>query len=520
MKQVRYYITVLLIIFVQIKMFPQMGWEVLVSGTGYPKDNLYFIDSLIGFYINTHDGVISRLGRTSDGGHTWNNTAYYGDGYVTSVHFPDKFNGYISFADYNSRSIILKSTDLGETWNVSSDTLNFSISSIFFTSFNSGYAVGGFGSSSGRIARTSDGGLTWADTSFNYRIYSLHFSSEDIGYAIGGDQTMPRILKTTDAGVSWISQSVPSSVGNLHQIYFANDSIGYIVSYKFNPTIGYIIKTENGGNNWYIQYSLQNIPLRSVFVINENITYVVGYNGTILKTTNGGLLWYLQESQTSEHLQSVFFLDDQNGFIGGGVHPGGVNYIHVLLKTITGGEPIPVELTSFNADVNSNSISLLWSTASELNNMGFELFRNGNKIIFIEGIGNTTETQSYSYTDQNLMPGIYNYKLEQIDYDGTRTISGELTIYLTIPETFSLEQNYPNPFNPVTNITFSIPISSEVVIRIYDILGEEVTTLISGSYSAGTHTVQWDAGDLPSGMYLCSLQAGDEQRVIKLLLMK
>jgi flagellar hook assembly protein FlgD len=79
---------------------------------------------------------------------------------------------------------------------------------------------------------------------------------------------------------------------------------------------------------------------------------------------------------------------------------------------------------------------------------------------------------------------------------------------------------YPNPFNPVTNITFALPNSAVVEIKIYNLLGEEITTLVSEYYSAGTYTVQWDAGDLPSGMYLCRMKSENEQRVIKLLLMK
>jgi hypothetical protein len=88
------------------------------------------------------------------------------------------------------------------------------------------------------------------------------------------------------------------------------------------------------------------------------------------------------------------------------------------------------------------------------------------------------------------------------------------------PSEFQLFPAYPNPFNSITNISFTLPYSSEVDMKIYNILGEEITTLISGSYLASTHTVQWDAGDLPSGMYLCRLQAENEQRVIKLLLVR
>jgi flagellar hook assembly protein FlgD len=89
-----------------------------------------------------------------------------------------------------------------------------------------------------------------------------------------------------------------------------------------------------------------------------------------------------------------------------------------------------------------------------------------------------------------------------------------------LPSDFQLLSAFPNPFNSTTNITFTLPQSANVEMKIYSILGEEIATLISEFHSAGKHTVQWDAGNLPSGMYLCRLQAENEQRVIKLLLMK
>lgn len=88
------------------------------------------------------------------------------------------------------------------------------------------------------------------------------------------------------------------------------------------------------------------------------------------------------------------------------------------------------------------------------------------------------------------------------------------------PSEFQLLPAYPNPFNSSTNIAFTLPNSADVDIKIYNLLGEEITTLISDHYTAGTHTVSWDAGDLPSGMYLCKLQAGNNRQIIKLLLMK
>ncbi|MBE7476649.1 MAG: T9SS type A sorting domain-containing protein [Ignavibacteriota bacterium] len=170
--------------------------------------------------------------------------------------------------------------------------------------------------------------------------------------------------------------------------------------------------------------------------------------------------------------------------------------------------------------------------------MGFEVYRNGNKIAFVEGKGTTTERQDYSFTDKNLQSGIYNYRLNQIDFDGTQEVVGELTVYLTLPEEFSLEQNYPNPFNPSTIIKFTIPVTlsgvegSFVTLKVYDVLGNEVATLVNEEKPAGSYEVEFnshsDEGQnlpagrqgLSSGIYFYTLQAGNFTQTKKLILMK
>ena len=186
---------------------------------------------------------------------------------------------------------------------------------------------------------------------------------------------------------------------------------------------------------------------------------------------------------------------------------------------------VPVELTSFTSLVYDNNIQLNWQTATETNNQGFEVYRNGNKIAFVEGKGTTIETQDYTFVDKNLQSGIYNYRLKQIDLDGTQEVVGELTVNLSLPEQFSLEQNYPNPFNPSTTIKYSIPASEFVTLKIYDVLGNEVASLVNEEKPAGTYEVEFnshsDEGqNLSSGFYFYKMQAGSYTQTKKLILMK
>ena len=173
---------------------------------------------------------------------------------------------------------------------------------------------------------------------------------------------------------------------------------------------------------------------------------------------------------------------------------------------------VPVELTSFTASVNDNDVTLSWETATELNNSGFEIERksvNGeyDKIGFVPGYGTTTERRVYSFSDANLLAGNYTYRLKQIDYDGTFDYSDAVEVEIVIPDVYSLHQNYPNPFNPNTNITFTLAANAQVTLKVFDILGQEVMTLINQDITAGVHTYDFDASGINSGVYFYRIEA-------------
>jgi hypothetical protein len=176
---------------------------------------------------------------------------------------------------------------------------------------------------------------------------------------------------------------------------------------------------------------------------------------------------------------------------------------------------VPVELTSFTADISGTKVLLNWATATELNNLGFEIERrteNSNQWVRVgykEGYGTTTEAKNYSFVDN--IAGISSeklfYRLKQIDFSGEHTYYGEIEIQNTFtPEDFVLEQNYPNPFNPSTKISFGLPQKSNVVLKVFNTLGQEVAELANGSLEAGTHSYNFDASKLTSGIYVYSLQ--------------
>ncbi len=190
-----------------------------------------------------------------------------------------------------------------------------------------------------------------------------------------------------------------------------------------------------------------------------------------------------------------------------------------------GPVPLPVELESFAASVDKGSVVLRWTTATETNNRGFDIERNNNgmfeKIGFVDGNGTTTNRNSYSFVDINPGTGVVQYRLRQIDYNGTYSYSPIVEVDLTAPVSFDLAQNYPNPFNPTTTIRYSVANAVNVSLVIYNTLGEEVMTLVNNQFTEpGVYNVVFDASNLASGTYIYRLIAGDFVMTKKMVLTK
>ncbi len=176
--------------------------------------------------------------------------------------------------------------------------------------------------------------------------------------------------------------------------------------------------------------------------------------------------------------------------------------------------PLPVELSSFSANTNKNNVDLNWSTVSEVNNTGFEVERKlvstttWGKVGFVAGAGNSTTVKNYTFSDKNLATAKYNYRLKQIDNNGNinyHNLSGEVIV--GVPTKFDISQNYPNPFNPTTKINYDLPFDSKVSIKIFDMTGKEVATVINSLQTAGYHTVQFNGSNLASGVYFYNIIA-------------
>ena len=281
---------------------------------------------------------------------------------------------------------------------------------------------------------------------------------------------------------------------------------GYIVcgSGQWDVNYGWIIRTDSVGDTLWTK------SIESYSKINNFTTlYTVCYS--VIQASNGDYIVAGNQPQlpASDHAQQVMLLRISSDII-------------------------PVELTTFNATVTQNSVSLIWQTATETNNSGFEIERNEMSNVkgqtdwqvvgFIPGFGTTTEPKSYSYVDENLSAGNYQYRLKQIDFDGSFEYFPNafgIEVEITSPTEFSLEQNYPNPFNPSTNIKYTISSRQFVTLKIFNSLGEEIETLVNEFQDAGVHSKLYIVNStLPSGVYYYQLKAGSFVETKKMILLR
>ncbi len=196
-------------------------------------------------------------------------------------------------------------------------------------------------------------------------------------------------------------------------------------------------------------------------------------------------------------------------------------------------DALPVELVSLSAQMVNGSVQLLWKTATEVNNSGFEVERramdngqlkidNWSKEGFVEGNGTTNAPKEYSFVDNTVTGGKYSYRLKQIDRNGTFTYSSIISINTPVREhSFALGQNYPNPFNPATTITFAVKNAEQTTVKVYSMTGQEVATLFNDVAQPGQiYTIPFNGKNLASGTYIYTLRSASRNEVRKMNLMK
>lgn len=457
----------------------------------------------IGF-VNMQTGycsdVFSTLFKTTNGGSGWVQQNTNTTQAIQSLRVIDENN--VILLNLNSPKLT-RTTNGGNNWfTIPNFTTELNLSGIQAFNENTIYAVGANGTIS-TIIRSYDGGLLWTQggtVSQNFGPTSLFFLNTQTGYISTSNQ---RVFKTTDGGTNWlqISGGLGSFSGSILSVQFYNEMTGWCSGNAC------IFKTTNGGVNWIEHFYTPGAPfiyIDKIKFVNANTGWAAG--NRIYKSTNGGINWYSQSNEAGS--TSLFFFNEQTGWAGGNFH---------IKKTTNGGN----SWDSVGVDKRPNDICFVNSQK------GWFVSQAG-ALYFTENGGNSWARQNSSPIYSNLVSisFINEYTGWVVGTHGTilKTTTGGVTFIsqtsTEIPEKYSLYQNYPNPFNPSTNIKFDIHKQGIASLKVFDLLGKEMETLVDEQLSVGTYEVTFNASLLPSGIYFYVLKTGEFVESKKMVLVK
>jgi photosystem II stability/assembly factor-like uncharacterized protein len=479
----------------------QYQWLLKQSGSslGGPSD-YYKSNTDIIYY-----GSSSIIYKSTDRGESFTQTGTNvpGSSAIKSIILNDNLPGTLLVAIESSpNDKIYKSTNDGANWVLTLDEGQFSYFGIpmeqdpsnpetIFTMVNQNFKI------------STDFGSTWTTIASNFGPISAPCDIAvfpDTNIILIGDNGTG-IFRSTDYGFNWTQTYFTSGEIPTISVDFQNPGVAWATKWSGG---GGLLKTTDYGASWSLQSGFSGINMWGVHVQRDDGDMVIAgcYScGTgTWRTKNGGQTWTTIGVPSSNY--QIVVIDSMTQFTVQG------NGIYKLDSPWF----VPVELTSFSASVVNDEIILNWTTATELNNSGFDIERSYDnnqfdKIGFVPGFGTTTETKSYSFTIEKPVAGIQYYRLRQVDFDGTYEYSNSIEVEGPVPANFVLNQNHPNPFNPSTAITFSLPVESNVKIRLYNMLGEEVAEIVNQNFQAGSHKADFIANGLSSGAYIYMIDA-------------
>ena len=430
--------------------------------------DVFFVNELKGFFISSNIGA--GIYKTEDGGISYQKIENAPSGY--DLLFLDSLTGFIAGTH--------KTTDGGETW--------YQINTgggikVFFINDSIGWSI------DSHIYKTTNQGEDWFT---QLTLPADNFTSIFFVDSLNGWATSRYIWQTTNGGNNWIQRTdIPAFLSN--DIYFYNYLRGWIIAGNE------MYYTVDGGSNWVMDPQIYTYS-RNFEAISSTHFIITGTN--IYESVDTGQVWENITSQVGSYFTA---LQAPKNYLAYGVGPYG--YIISYLDTSI----VPIELINFSVEYSSNKINLYWMTATETNNYGFEILKstysdNWNKIGFVSGYGTTTEEHNYSFTDESVQNAKYQYRLKQIDFNGSFKYSKIMKVVIGLSTEYSMSQNYPNPFNPTTKISWQSPVGSWQTLKIFDLLGNEVKTLINEYRPAGEYETKFDGTGLPSGVYFYQLR--------------
>ncbi len=482
--------------------------------------------------------------------------------WLNSVYFIDSAKGWAAGAespDGGSRryDLIYKTTNGGVDWAADQTGTFYSLNSIYFADENTGWAIGEKG-----VAKTTDGGITWTPQleATNYQIFnSAYFINQDTGWVVGGWGAT--ILKTTNGGSDWSLQTL-DDYNLLSSVNFINENTGWSVGAE-----GVVLKTTNGGTDWIytkkrveqvIRYfvlfgyedagygnSWMEIDVGRAKISNENKDTILDFVPWIspLFCSLDSIFYYFQ-SDTLILQEGISNINFEWGFksrqLNNLIVPDSTFNIYYQIYDVSKNSVIKNSLMSL---IVGDTVTAVYDTLFggsynyfEVKGTRYDQFyaQSGQKIITrikvnLSALLIRTEPKIFDYTITNA-GSVYFDSLDYLENNPYRNSLPEIitnrksiegvVFYRNLPMKFVLYQNYPNPFNPSTTINYEIPSAGIVTIKIYDVLGREIETLVNEEKNPGRYKIKFDASNLASGLYFYRITSNNFTDTKKMLLMK
>lgn len=514
------------------------NWTVVQDQISYYAYNSFsFLNNNTGFAVN-HTGVF----RTTNGGDNWSNVyTEPGAGFVIykSVKFTSPDTGYIAY-EGSADGKLMKTVNGGLNWEYKVFREQFM--GLDFPSTGTGVAVG----SSGEIYKTTNAGENWMNKSSILEDYNdlnkVYFADNETGFILG----YTVFLKTTDGGSNWVKLS-ESQTNGIYDLSFVNGDTGFGVG-----PVNKLYKTTNGGDNWD-HISTHGFLLGSMNFVDEERGFAASSLYTYM-TTNGGLNWVQQIPIGSYSSFGEFEFTGSTGYVTRRtpeyIQPNpmtdvykttnyGANWTKVytfstkFIKDIDFANPDTGCAVTQNEIYRTTNGGLNWVQVNNGGSNAIEFADSRN--VYTIGLKSTNAGASWVNTplvcyaphmrdlafanaDTGFIVGFFGRIVKTTNGAGVHvSISNTST---EIPGEYSLHQNYPNPFNPSTRIKFKIQNSNFVALKVYDMVGRQVATLVNEKLSAGEYEVTFDGAGLSSGVYFYRLQAGEFNETRRMVLLK
>ncbi len=502
-------------------------------------ENIQFISSTTGFISGGQ-----KIALTTNGGSTWD-SVYGNAGSSSAIRFfdfnPSQTTGLFTSIDGKS----IRTTNMGQTWtSLNSPASNFQAFCVKFIDENTVIMSGGGGS----IYKSTNSGTSWFQIST--RVYTgslsgVSFVNNYTGFICG---TSGFVAKTTNSGINFTGQFTGISQ-DLNVIEMVNENTGYIAGGGGN-----ISKTTDGGGTWAPQTTFVSGSVEKMDFVNTNIGFASVNGVSILRTVNGGQDWTNRTPlPAGNYIRALDFTDSLTGYASGGCNiykttNSALSWVPYFTDSTASFYFIKFinSVTGFAGSANGNTASTYKTTNAGINwiNVGSTDYPIIKAMDFANAsTGIAVGLQGYEFTTTdggvNWLPSvrktIRTFNAVNYSKDGSRawavgdggmvleydnTITGILTPYEIIPNGFVLHQNYPNPFNPTTSIKFDIPFTSFVKLKIYDILGKEVASIVNEEMHSGVYERTFEASKLSSGIYYYQLSSNDFLETKKMLLIK